>query len=135
MKSLSILLLSVSSAVAFTPMHQTSYDRGNSVVQNTIRSQWRMMPEEPAPEVSDRSDTQFHVAWHVLAIWYLRLFYGQCVFTRPFFRLLAGNDIWIVYYFYTFLTRNFWLCHYFLYIYIRWTPAVRTPMISHLPTL
>lgn len=45
-----LLLLSlVATAAAFTP---SSRPLTASVVQNLIRSEWRMMPDEPAPEVS-----------------------------------------------------------------------------------
>jgi hypothetical protein len=37
---------------AFSPTSFTTTPRQSTIVQDTIRSQWTMMPDEPTPEVS-----------------------------------------------------------------------------------
>lgn len=46
---------------AFNPITSTS--RKTTVVQDTLRSSWTMMPDEPTPEVS----FHFHVSHHVFS--------------------------------------------------------------------
>jgi len=58
MRSVAILL-ALASASAFSPSNPASWTQKSTVVQNTIKSKWTMMPDEPMPEVSSTAVCAF----------------------------------------------------------------------------